>query len=76
MATVVSLLALGPAFNWLSVCVFFPSFELNRILIVVLGRAHFRSQRGPRLSFAGCARTLTSVLVRASRATIDPYIVR
>ena len=51
----VSVLAVGPAFNWLSVFVFFSSFELNRILIVVLGRPHFRSQ----VEFCGLCSSLT-----------------
>ena len=44
VAAVVSVLAIGAAFNWRSVFVFFSLFELNRISIVVLGRPHFRAQ--------------------------------
>ena len=55
VATVVSVLAFGPAFNWLSVFFFFSLFELNRILIVVLGRPHFRSQ----VEFCGLCSSLT-----------------
>ena len=49
----------------------FSLFELNGILIVVLGRTHFRS----RLSFAGCARALPSAEVRDSRPMMEPNIL-
>ena len=53
VATVFSVLGFGPA---LAVCFFFFSlFELNRILIVVLGRPHFRSQ----VEFCGLCSSLT-----------------
>ena len=50
----VLVVAFGPAFR-LSVFVFFSLFELNRILIVVLGRTHFRSQ----VEFCGLCSSLT-----------------